>query len=235
VALPHGFFDPTVPITQHLLALADAIDASATPHQTAWDYPLPALSDTVINETRQLLPTLPPHAPTVVLAPATQWESKHWPAAYWTELLRQILEQTSWHVVLIGMHKDMGLVQTILAPLDTTLPSERLHNLTGKTTLSQLQAVLSLASVVVGPDSAPLHLAGALAHPRLIGLYGPSAYRRTPPPQPRHPATLLTTEGKLACQPCDAARCAIKTHACMQDIHPEQVFTALSQYLSRTP
>ena len=73
--------------------------------------------------------------------------------------------------------KDIVLGQEI-----QSLMKEESINLIGKTSLTQLVAVLKKADIVLSPDSAPAHLAttqGTL----VIGLYGHNDPRRTGPYQ----------------------------------------------------
>ena len=54
------------------------------------------------------------------------------------------------------------------------------RSLAGQIDLVELAALLSIASTVVAPDSGPLHLAAALGT-KVVGLYGPTNWRRLQP------------------------------------------------------
>lgn len=215
VPLKTSFFDWTVPIVQHFYALAASVGAK----KAELSYPLP-----------DFVSALPKEAvfekPYLVFAPATQWKSKHWPVSSWRALLQLVLTKTAYHVVLVGGAKEIALADEILSSAGI-VATDRVYNAFGKTSLPELAVILSHASVVIGPDSAPLHLAGAIGHAKLIGLYGPTAYRRTPPPMAHPVVKLLSTEGQLVCQPCDSTTCMIGTLDCLTKITPEQVFETL--------
>jgi len=211
VPLAKDFFDPAIPILDHFKVL---IGALGKPVQEALT-PAP-------------LPITPHQKPLIVIAPATLWNSKHWPVENWISLIEQVLQQTDVDIAFIGTSQDMALNQSILAGLTA---SDRLLNLTGKTSLIELQALLQQASLVIGPDSAPLHIAGALGHAALIGLYGPTGYRRSPPPG-EGPRTFFSSEGTLPCQPCDKALCPLGTTECMTRIEPDTVLQEVLKALT---
>ncbi|HHJ34343.1 MAG TPA: glycosyl transferase, partial [Gammaproteobacteria bacterium] len=56
----------------------------------------------------------------------------------------------------------------------------RVNNMIGRTSLKQLQAILSMADVVIAPDTGPAHMAAAAGTP-VIGLYASSNPERTGP------------------------------------------------------
>src|SRR5690606_8533654 len=120
------------------------------------------------------------------------------------------------------------LIRRILSDIQPL--SDRLLDLSGQTNLLELKALFETVDVVVGSDSLPLHLAGAVGRARLIGLYGPTSPVRTPPPAVHGQATLLSTQ--LDCQPCDQRNCPLKTDACMQQLSPDMVFAALQQAMT---
>jgi len=89
-----------------------------------------------------------------------------------------------------------------------------------------MYAFYERVQAAVGSDSAPLHIAGAMRVPVVIGIYGPTGYRRTPPIGSPH-IKLFSTEGELVCQPCHKRICPLGTTECMKRIVPGQVFRAL--------
>lgn len=221
-----AFFDPATPVLQHFMAMTRHLGCESEPIT----YPLPVLSEETRQRVEVLLAGFYVNAPVVALAPATQWPSKHWPSEYWTRLIQQVLAETDLNLVLVGGPKDTTLIQTILAPVAPEAQEGRVLDLAGKTSLQELQLLFETVSLVIGLDSAPLHLAGAVGHAPLIGLYGPTASRRTAPPDSGK-TTLLTTEGQLSCQPCDQTQCALGTLACMTGLSPEVVFSQMMALL----
>src|SRR5690348_16136371 len=92
--------------------------------------------------------------------------------------------------------------------------------------------------ILIGPDSAPLHIANALASqpdaggkPRILGLYGPTAPGRTGPVGAQH----RTLQTALPCQPCFKGRCRLlspdEAHLeapCLQALEPKDVLAAIA-------
>jgi lipopolysaccharide heptosyltransferase I len=216
------FFAPDTLMMKHFFQLLQTVGCNSNTLHCA----LPPITPSVRESARQLLNTIPPQSKILALAPATQWKSKHWPTEHWTHLIEYLLENTPFSLILVGSKSDLALTETILSPIPLAKQSGRLLNLTGKTSLLQLRALFEIVDTVIGPDSLPLHLAGAVGHAKLIGLYGPTAHHRTPPPG-SHNVTLLTAEADLPCQPCDQATCALGTMACMVQLSPEKVIRQL--------
>ncbi len=102
----------------------------------------------------------------------------------------------------------------------------RVCNLFGKLPIPEMYALYERVDAAVGSDSAPLHIAGAMGVPVLVGIYGPTGYRRTPPIGSPH-IKLFSSEGELACQPCHKRTCPLGTDECMKRVRPEEVFQAL--------
>ena len=80
--------------------------------------------------------------------------------------------------------------------------------------------------LLVGPDSAPLHIASAF-HVPLVGLYGPTDARRHAPPGEKK----AIFQKSVPCGPCYVGECPVKTHDCMKLITVDEVFAAAKKFL----
>jgi len=174
------------------------------------------VSDAALQKVEGLLENENSDLPLVVLAPFTRWPSKHWEPDYWVRLLAQLC-QLQVRVAILGAPADLAATQAMIFPLGEQ--SGRVLNLVGKTDWPDLFALFLRTRLLIGLDSAPLHIADAVGVPEIIGLYGPTAPGRTGPIGRQH--TTLTTA--LTCQPCFERVCPIKTHACMKQLAPEVV------------
>jgi lipopolysaccharide heptosyltransferase I len=92
--------------------------------------------------------------------------------------------------------------------------------------LGTLAALISRATLFVGCDSGPLHLAATLGV-AVVGLYGPKDPNVYGPYTDRH---VVVWKG-LRCSPCTRRTCPIND--CMNFIAPEEVAQAASHLLSR--
>lgn len=223
------YFDPAVSHIEHMAALARSIGAGEV-RQTI-EPPL------VTKESRQLVSQLlegafHSEAPIVAMAPATQWVSKLWPEEHWSALLQQLLSETDLNVIVQGSATDATFGERILSGFSKDQLQGRVCNLFGKLPIPEMYALYERVHAAVGSDSAPLHIAGAMRVPVLVGLYGPTGYRRTPPIGSAY-IKLFSTEGELPCQPCHKRTCPLGTTECMKRIRPEEVFRALLDGLQR--
>jgi len=236
------YFDPTVFHLEHMVGLVRMLDDQGDKTGTAWGprrtaevtYKVraPALPEPLRRNAAEVLKqAFAESAPVVAMAPATQWKSKCWPEDYWIALIQQVLARTNLNVLLMGSSADAPLAERILSAFQPSQLRGRVCNLFGKAPIQQMYALYEQVQAAVGPDSAPLHVAGAMGVPVLIGIYGPTGYRRTPPLGSVH-VKLLTTEGQLSCQPCHERICPLGTDECMKRIRPDDVFYALLEALT---
>jgi lipopolysaccharide heptosyltransferase I len=108
----------------------------------------------------------------VVLAPATRWASKAWPAGYWSSLGRQLLDMdASLRLVLVGSPGEQAVSGAVAAGLHGV--ANRVIDLSGRTCIGELMALIEDATLTIASDSAPLHMAVGLGG-RYLGLYGPT-------------------------------------------------------------
>jgi lipopolysaccharide heptosyltransferase I len=115
--------------------------------------------------------------PWLLLGVGSRWLTKRWPTGHFAALANQAQKQFGGTTIFVGGPDETQLARQTAAEL--TGPH---FDLTGKTSLPQLAAVLSLADLMLANDTGPLHLAVALGRPvvapytctkvRLTGPYG---------------------------------------------------------------
>jgi len=102
-------------------------------------------------------------------------------------------------------------------------------DLSGRTSLPQLTALLERASLVIANDSGPMHIAAALRRP-LVALFGPTNSIRTGP-YGRDDAVLRLD---IPCSPCYSRRCSHRS--CLQQLSVASVLgQAEIQLAANTP
>jgi heptosyltransferase-1 len=219
----NDYFDPAIFHLEHMGELARSIGAT----DLRYTVRPPAVPEATRKRISVLLEdAFETKAPMVAISPATQWPSKHWPEEHWIELISRMLLETDLNVVFQGAPGDSVLTEQIVRGLPRGMVSGRVVDLCGQVPVADMYALYERMQAAIGPDSAPLHIAGAVGVPVLVGIYGPTGYRRTPPigsPQIR----LLSSEGLLECQPCHKRICPLGTTECMLRIQPGEVFQAL--------
>jgi ADP-heptose:LPS heptosyltransferase len=170
-----------------------------------------------MQQARDLLAPFP--SPYVAVAVGAKWLTKRWPPEHFAELLRRMYDLTGGTVVLLGAPDDIPLSATTSRSLCGPV-----LDLTGKTSLPLLAAVLKTCQVMLANDTGPLHLAAALGLPCVapytctkIALHGPylGPYAR---------AT------QVACAGSYLKRCPNQM-ICMSDLTPDHLWPAFHEVL----
>ncbi len=161
----------------------------------------------------------------IVIAPGARGETKIWPAERFVETINDLGPRTDLPFVLVGGDNEFDLCEGIRASC-----RGRVANLAGRTSLSELAAVLATASAVLCHDSAVAHLATAFDRP-LVCITGPTNPQRTGPY--RRIGDVMKLE--LDCSPCYLRRLSDckHDHRCMRDLKSERVVLALSRAVER--
>lgn len=158
----------------------------------------------------------------VNIAASVRWPTKNWPAEHMAKLC-DLLGQKNIRVILTGQDKDKHLARRIMQKAKAK-PAD----MTGKTNIMQLAALIGRCKAYVSPDSAPLHVAASMGVP-VLAFFGPTDPRRHMPPSDK--SAILRKD--LKCSPCyNGTVCKIKTHECMRGISPEEVAKKVKGLLS---
>jgi lipopolysaccharide heptosyltransferase II len=128
-----------------------------------------------------------------VLMPGTLWETKRWPAEKFAALVQPLKNLTGLQCVVTGGPNETALAAQIPAHYD----------LTGKTDLRQMIALLERADLVIAADTGPMHIAAALGKP-LVTPYGPTDAVRTGPFARQDSVIRLD----IPCSPCFSRTCS---------------------------
>lgn len=112
---------------------------------------------------RDTLARLP--RPIVGLSPGSRWETKRWPADRFAETYRGLAERHQGSYLILGGPGE----ESVAAEVESAVGGPGL-NITGKTTLRQLAAILEQCDVVLTNDSGPMHLAAAVGT-RTVSLF----------------------------------------------------------------
>ncbi len=149
----------------------------------------------------------------VALCPgSTNSRAKRWPSERFAELADRLAAYGS-EVVLIGAPEESEVTEEVLRQT-----RHRPIVLTGRTSLAQSAAVLSVADLLVTNDTGPAHVAAALGRPVVV-VFGP-----TDPTTTRPFSELATVVRRPPeCAPCMLRDCPID-HRCMTAVTAEEVF-----------
>jgi heptosyltransferase-2 len=162
------------------------------------------------------------NAPLALLCPGSiNSRAKRWPAERYAALADRLVESGA-SVALIGSPGELDVTQEVCKHAQ-----RQLVVLTGKTTVAEATALISIAEVLITNDTGPAHIGAVLNTPTIV-IFGPTNPRTTYPMSPhaeiiRHPPE---------CAPCMLRDCPID-HRCMTAISPEEVFARASALMSR--
>lgn len=163
------------------------------------------------------------HADDIAFVLGSSWNSKDWHPSGYNALAAQVLENTTGKVVLVGDRRQLKVAESIAqAVFKLGNHSERILNLVGATTLTELAYVLSKVRAAVGPDSGPGHLCAAYGVP-YIGLFGPTDIKITAP----YKFESLAVRAQVGCAPCYRRECPGLDQLCMRLISPASVWERL--------
>jgi len=166
-----------------------------------------------------------PHALRIAVgAGASYGSAKCWPPDRFAKALNALLSHTDADVILFGTPAELLVSSAIAAGLQRAP-----INLTGKTSIADLPALLSQCHLFLGNDSGAMHVAAAVGLP-VVAIFGPTDPQGTAPVTPR----VTIVQQKPYCSPCFLRRCPTD-HRCMTAVTPSMVESALHSALAEVP
>ena len=142
--------------------------------------------------------------------------AKCWPAARYGELGARLNRELGAEILVFGTASDRETTAEIkkFAP-------EHIHDLAGKTSLSQAMALIGCCDVFVTNDSGLMHVGAALNIP-LLAIFGSTDSVATGP----FSSQAVVIEKELDCKPCLKKDCS-SGFRCMLDLSVDEVFARL--------
>jgi heptosyltransferase-2 len=157
-------------------------------------------------------------------AGASYGSAKCWPPDRFAKLANHLHEkeaQQKADVILFGTAAEAPVSSSIAAGM--RLPPV---DLTGKTAINDLPALLSQCHLFIGNDSGAMHVAAAVGLP-VVAVFGPTDPFGTAPVTPR----CSIVQEKPYCSPCFLRRCPTD-HRCMTRVTSEAVESAARHWIS---
>ncbi len=164
----------------------------------------------------------------VVMHPGAGWRFKCWTPAGYARVLEALERDWGLPVVLTGTRAahEQELLNAILQEC-----RGRPLNLAGALNLKELGALIHQARFFFGVDSAPMHLAAAVATPA-VALFGPSGVYNWGPWGEGH----LVIQQDWHCVPCGRDGCeGSKISRCLTELSPEEVLARMAQHFAEAP
>ncbi len=211
-------YSPNCSIVLNYLKFAEYLGINTAEIKTS----LPNRTKEVVLKINELLKDIDLSKPTVIVAPATTWENKHWDIENWKMVVNKLSESAS--IVFSGGEKDEELVEKI--------NNKRFLNLAGKTNLMELIELFSRADVVISPDSGSAHLAWALNKPAVITIFTCTPEKVLAPIGDE--GKYIAVSGELSCRPCFKKKCKLRNdkNLCTKLPEPEEVVEVANKIFS---
>jgi heptosyltransferase-2 len=171
------------------------------------------LHDLGLDESRKL----------VALNPgATNSRAKQWPADRFAEIGDRLAEASNCHVIFVGASSERELSESIAGRMQ-----HRPALLTGRTSLAESIAILSICDLVISNDTGPAYISAALRRPTLT-IFGPTDFNMICPTSD----TTHFVRSPVSCAPCMLRDCPTN-HECMTAVTVDRVYKAAAALLKK--
>jgi ADP-heptose:LPS heptosyltransferase len=160
---------------------------------------------------------------------------RRWPAAHFVDLAASLAAaDPRCRVIVTSGPSEANAASRVIVEAQARLGGERASQVLscGELSLTELRALLDRASLYIGGDSGPLHVAATTSVP-IVGLYGPTLPTRSAPWRADACITESVDAGELPCRPCHQRVCEPGDFRCLTTRQPAQVFEAAERALAR--
>src|SRR5437763_14817799 len=143
---------------------------------------------------------------------------KQWPVEYFASVLDRLVEADGAQIVLIGAPGEEAVADELLGGLRHP---EAVTSLVGKLPLAELPALLAGATLFLGNDSGPKHIAAGLGVPTVGVHSGTEDVREWGPVGPN----AIAVAREVVCAPCYLPRAADcrRGLVCLRQLEPARV------------
>ncbi|MEO8938017.1 MAG: putative lipopolysaccharide heptosyltransferase III, partial [Burkholderiaceae bacterium] len=158
------------------------------------------------SDATALLARLGVDGPFIAMQPTSRWLFKCWSVASNAALIASLLRRGETLVLSCAPDdRERAMIAAIVAAIHAMpgVPLERLKIADDGGTLNRLAALIARATLFVGIDSAPMHIAAAMGTP-VVALFGPSGEFNWGPW--RVPQRIVTSDA-YSCRPCGQDGC----------------------------
>jgi heptosyltransferase-1 len=163
-----------------------------------------------------------------LINPGAAWPNKRWAPERFGELAARMRERHALSSYVLWGSGESALADSVVAA------SRGAAQHAPETTLGDLLALSSRASLMVSGDTGPVHLAAAMSTP-IVGLYGPTWPERNGPWSPDDVvvsrATVCACHHKRQCRRAGAG--PVESRMCINEIGVHEVVAAVDMRLAR--
>jgi ADP-heptose:LPS heptosyltransferase len=166
-----------------------------------------------------------PGNPVVVVHVSAGNPFRRWPAASFVELVcRLASKDAKRRIILTSGPSDAEAAAAVARDARARLTADERAAIVecGEFDLPELRALIARASLYIGGDSGPLHIAGTTGVP-VVGLYGPTLPIRSQPFRGARFTSFAAEVANLPCRPCDQRVCEPGDFRCLSGISAADV------------
>lgn len=169
--------------------------------------------------------------PLIALGVGARHRKRRWPVENFVTLGRRLVETHGAHLLVVGGADDVPISEEIVVQIGDS----HVISTVGLASLGQAAALLSLCSLFIGNDSAPMHLAAAVAvpvvelscHAKTGDIFDANSPVRFGPWGVAH-TVLCPTDARPPC----TRNCSADVAHCIQEIHVTEVAQAAARLLT---
>jgi lipopolysaccharide heptosyltransferase II len=160
--------------------------------------------------------------PRIAVCPGAEYgPAKRGPAERFAKVIEQVSAGRPCEWCLVGVEKDAPIAEEI-----ARASGVEVRNLTGKTSLAELIALLRSCTLLLTNDTGTMHLAALLGVP-VVAIFGSTEPALTGPLGDGH----RVLRHHVECSPCFLRECPIDFR-CMKAIEPPEVVAAIEELLT---
>jgi len=152
---------------------------------------------------------------------STYGEAKQWLPERFGELAKKLSKNNRCDIIIFGDSNSSLLAEKINNDLEI-----KAIDVTGKTNILQLTALLKECDLLVTNDTGPMHVACAVQTP-VVAIYGSTNHVTTSPLGP----DAVMIKKNTPCSPCMKRICPERHHMCMENILTDDVESAVLEKL----
>jgi len=157
----------------------------------------------------------------IIISAGARSTTKTWPRPNYQEFINRFIEEFKIKVVLAGDPQDKNICQELF--LNSKYP---VVNLCGQTNIFELASLIKKSKLVIGNDSAVLHIASYLDIPT-VAIFGPTDDKRYGPWSSRN----AVVKKEIFCRPCRKAQCVFGNLNCLKIVRPVDVLSKIGAVL----
>jgi heptosyltransferase-2 len=164
----------------------------------------------------------------VLISPSAKWDTKKWILENYIGLVVRIIRELGLDIVLVGAKDDTELASKIYKGTGTL--KSHITDLSGKTGIRELAAIIKNSKALVSVDSGAMHMGWAVGA-KVVALFGPTVKEFGFQPKDD---SISIVEKDMECRPCSlhgSKPCKYGDKACMQRIEVFEVFNELKKFL----